>query len=97
MEQQFEHSAEAELHTEKGAKAFRRLCIHFSQKVPATWDDESGRVEFPESGECLFEADDQTLRAHCRAISPEMLDQLCEVVSTHYEKYFHEPLVFAKA
>ena len=97
MDTPAEHVAIAELSTDKGAKAFRRLCIHFSQKVPATFDDKAGRVEFPKRGECLFEADEQTLRAECRAVSPEMLDELCEVVSTHYEKYFHEPPAFVKA
>lgn len=49
MSSQFQalYQSQATLHSEHVVKYLVTLCRHFARKVPATWDETQGQIEFP--------------------------------------------------
>ncbi len=49
MSSQFQalYQSHATLHSEHVVKYLVTLCRHFARKVPATWDETHGQIEFP--------------------------------------------------
>lgn len=64
------------------ARVMVRLCFHFSRKVPATHDEQQGRVEF-EWGLCRFEVEADGLALELTAGDAVQLDRLRGVVDAH--------------
>ncbi|MCC4284161.1 DUF2218 domain-containing protein [Marinobacter salarius] len=63
-----------------------RLCRHFSHKVPASWEKQQGEIRFP-MGTCHLHASDTTLRLRSDANDNNNLEQLCQVVGSHLERF----------
>lgn len=59
-----------------------RLCRHFAKKISVEHDETTGHARFP-FGECHLEADDTTLRFHCRAGDEASLEKIVDVIERH--------------
>lgn len=60
----------------------KRLCHHFSLKIPAVYDAEKGYAAFP-MGRCEMWVDGETLCLQATADSQEKLDTVKEIVGQH--------------
>lgn len=72
--------------TTKAGKYLQQLCKHFAHKVPAIYDEASGRVEFP-VGLCLMTADEQELTFFCRADQTEGLQIMQVIIDNHLKRF----------
>ncbi|ARU54634.1 2,4-dihydroxyhept-2-ene-1,7-dioic acid aldolase [Oleiphilus messinensis] len=68
------------------AKYINRMCRHFSHKVDAEWGDDRGVIVFS-IGKCLLEVDEGGLRVQCDAPDDEQLEELMEVVKSHFDRF----------
>ena len=57
-----------------------RLCKHFAHKIPVSFDQQQGRIEFP-FGLALLAAEPDGLRLSVQAADQEQLTKLREVVA----------------
>lgn len=78
--------ATARVVTPKASRYLKALCNHFNRKVDATYDDNSGHVEFP-FGVCDLQADDEALLMTVTAESDSMLERLQAVVADHLVRF----------
>ena len=76
----------AEVATPKASRYLQQLCKHFGHKIPATFDEQAGRVEFS-IGECRLEAGTEVLILKLAAPDAERLAQLQEVVASHLLRF----------
>lgn len=60
----------------------KRLCHHFSLKIPAEYDAETGFAQFP-MGRCEMQVDGETLKLIATADSAEKLEAVKSVVGEH--------------
>lgn len=79
-------TATAHVATTTPARYIGRLCKHFAHKIPASFDQQQGRIEFP-FGLALLAADDDGLRLSVQAAEVEQLDKLKHVVASHFERF----------
>lgn len=87
--------SEARVPTEKAGRYMAQLCKHFAHKIPATFDDEAGRIEFP-FGVCRLRAAPDALALEVESSDSPALDRLEGVVASHLERFaFREPLKVA--
>ncbi len=63
-----------------------RLCKHFAHKIPVSFDQQQGRIEFP-FGLALLAAEPDGLRLSVQAADQEQLTKLREVVASHFERF----------
>lgn len=65
----------------------RRLCLHFSQKVPASCDETglAGEVRFS-IGTCWMTTDGATLTMRCEASSEAGLEEVVAVIDRHFQR-----------
>jgi hypothetical protein len=83
--------------TASGARYMVQLCKHFAHKLPTSFDDESGVLEFP-FGTCALKAAPETLDLTVEAASAEDLARMETVIASHLERFaFREPLEVAWA
>lgn len=68
--------------TPRASTYLDRLCRHFSKKIPVEHDETAGHARFP-FGECRLEADETTLRFHCRADDEASLAKIMDVIERH--------------
>ena len=65
-----------------------KLCRHFSHKVEATFDDQSGEVRFPfGTARLTADADTGVLSIHSEAETEALLEQTKSVVGDHLERF----------
>jgi hypothetical protein len=84
--------AEARVPTEHAGRYLVQLCKHFGHRVPASFDDGAGRVEFPD-GVVDFEAEGGVLVMRVSAAEPAGVERLSGVLSRHLERFaFRESL-----
>ena len=86
------HSSHAEVHTAKARTYMVQLCKHFGHRIPVTYDDAHGRIEFP-IGVCEAAVDGD--RLSLTALSPDeaQLPQLQDVIERHLARFaFKEEL-----
>lgn len=78
------YQSKAELRSEHVAKYLVTLCRHFARKVPASWDDEQGRVEFP-AGVTTLRLDDAShcLTFVCQSDSAEKVAVQQSIIDQH--------------
>lgn len=72
-----------------------QLCKHFAHKIPASFDDAGGRIDFP-FGTCLLTAEEEAgvLVLRAEAADEEARVKLEGVVARHLERFaFREALV----
>ena len=88
-------SAVANVPTAHASKYLQQLCKHWSHKLDVELGEKSGVVRFSEAV-ATMSADDQALTVELEASSPEMLEQMKGVVSSHLDRFaFREaPLPF---
>ena len=65
-----------------GASYLKRLCRHFSHKVPTTVTNTQGRIEFP-FGACRIDIDANHMFIRIELESPTDLDLAEEVITKH--------------
>ena len=63
-----------------------RLCKHFAHKIPVSFDEQQGRIEFA-FGLALLQAESHGLRLTVQSPDPEQLDKLKQVVASHFERF----------
>tara|TARA_R110002049_G_scaffold74361_13_gene191845 strand:+ start:291 stop:599 length:309 start_codon:yes stop_codon:yes gene_type:complete len=73
---------ESKVATVHGASYLKRLCRHFSHKVPTTVTDTQGRIELP-FGACRIDVDNDQMLFRIEVANPADLDRAEEVVARH--------------
>ena len=77
--------------TTNASRYMIQLCKHFGHRVPATFDERDGRIQF-EAGEVRLRSAPQTLMVIAEAAAPEGLGRLEEVIASHLKRFaFREP------
>ncbi len=85
----------ARVATGSGRRYMAQLCSHFAHKLPATFDDESGQLEFP-FGACALRASPDVLELTVDAADDEALARMEDVVARHLQRFaFRDPLQVA--
>ncbi|MCM2474071.1 DUF2218 domain-containing protein [Rhizobium sp. CG5] len=86
----------ATIATEHGWKYVQQLCKHWSHKLQVELGDNRSTVRFAEAV-AEMSADDAALTVVIEAASPEVLERMQGVVSSHLDRFaFREaPLPFA--
>jgi hypothetical protein len=81
--------------TENGWKYLQQLCKHWSHKLDVELDDQRGVVTFGEA-KAVMTSDATSLTVTIDAVSPEVLERMQGVVSSHLDRFaFREaPLPF---
>lgn len=74
------------IHSEHAKKYLVVLCRHFARKVPATWTDTEGSVEFP-VGLCTMSATDSQLNIHCQANQQDKLLAQQSILDKHMDMF----------
>lgn len=74
-------------------KYLTTLCRHFARKVPATWNENTGTVNFA-MGQAKFSCSQDSLLIHCYASLPAEMEQLQAVISSHLQMFARrEPVI----
>lgn len=86
-------ASQARVQTPKARNYLIQLCKHFAHKIPATFADKKGRIEF-DGGVCELNADDENaLVLAVSAGSADKLATLEDVVDRHLKRFaFKEEL-----
>lgn len=72
--------------TDTPARYISRLCKHFAHKIPTSFDEQQGRIEFT-SGLATLKAENQGLRLQVESASSDDLQRLQGVVGSHFERF----------
>lgn len=72
--------------TRNPARYIGRLCRHFAHKLPVSFDEQQGRIEFA-FGLNTLQADDEGLTLHVESDNPADLEKLQHVVASHFERF----------
>ena len=78
--------ASAHVATATPARYISRLCKHFAHKLPVSFDEQQGRIEFA-FGLSLLQADAQGLTLRVESASNDDLVKLQGVVASHFERF----------
>ena len=82
----------ARMATPHASRYLQQLCKHFAHKIPATFDEKTGQVDFP-FGTCMLEAGDGVLKLSLSSPDEAQLTQLEGVVERHLLRFaFREDL-----
>jgi len=78
------HNSKTLIKSEHAGRYLQTLCKHFSRKVPAEWDEQTGKVNFP-MGDCEFTylKEDNELAVHCSADSQDKLSTVQKILEQH--------------
>ena len=76
-------TASAHVTTATPARYISRLCKHFAHRVPVSFDEKQGRIEF-DLGLGLLHAEGDGLTLAVESQSPEGLERLKEIVGSHF-------------
>lgn len=79
-------TATAFVATDSPARYISRLCKHFAHKIPVSFDEQQGRIEFS-GGLSLLTAELDGLRLHVESTDQENLERLQGVVASHFERF----------
>jgi len=84
--------AKADVPTAEASKYLQQLCKHFSHKLPASFDEHAGTLDFP-SGRATLNAENGLLKMKVEAKDEDALKSLEDVVARHLERFaFREKL-----
>lgn len=72
--------------TQNGNVYIKRLCKHFSHKVPATFTENEGTTEFP-FGNCIMKSNDDQLIFVIEADSEEKSEKVKKVLIDHLNTF----------
>jgi uncharacterized protein len=76
----------AQVRTDKPVPYMRQLCKHFGHKVDASFDDDSGYIQF-EFGRCELRTADGTLSLEVSAADAESHERMERVIGSHLERF----------
>jgi uncharacterized protein len=79
-------SSEARVATDVPRRYMTQLCKHFEHKLPVTYDEAKGRIEFS-AGICLLEAGTDALILRAEAADTESLRRVEDVVARHLDRF----------
>ncbi|NQD92630.1 DUF2218 domain-containing protein [Pseudomonas sp. CrR25] len=79
-------TATAHVPTATPARYIGRLCKHFAHKIPVSFDQQQGRIEFA-FGLALLAAEHDGLRLSVHAPDQEQMVRLQQVVASHFERF----------
>lgn len=79
-------SSSAVVLTDTPVRYISRLCKHFAHKIPVSFDEQQGRIEF-NAGLATLKAEDQGLRLQVESASSDGLKSLQDVVASHFERF----------
>lgn len=79
-------SSSAFVTTDTPARYISRLCKHFAHKIPVSFDDARGRIEF-NAGLATLKAENHGLRLQVESASNDDLQRLQDVVASHFERF----------
>ena len=84
----------ADVQTKFGPSYLKRLCRHFSHKVPTEFDDNHGRIEFP-FGVCTIDATGESMILAVELPDSKEVDRAERVVGDHLVRMANkdEPVV----
>ena len=76
----------AKIATNNGSIYIKRLCKHFSHKVPAEFSNDKGQVNFS-IGDCIMKSDENHLEFLVSADSEKNLEATKDTVIRHLHKF----------
>ena len=79
-------TSRADVATEKPVAYMRQLCKHFGHKVDASFDEDSGHIQF-EFGRCDLHANDGTLALEVSAADADDHERMERVIGSHLERF----------
>ncbi len=69
-----------------GLRMLKRLCKHFSHKVPAGWNEQQGYIEFA-MGFCDMTSGNEQLNLRCGAKTQAELFEIIDCINTHFLRF----------
>ncbi|GIZ11536.1 DUF2218 domain-containing protein [Pseudomonas sp. NCCP-436] len=72
--------------TDSPARYIGRLCKHFAHKIPVSFDEQQGRIEFP-AGLVTLQAEPEGLRLQLQSADTEALNRLQDIVASHFQRF----------
>ena len=78
-------SSSAFVATDTPARYISRLCKHFAHKIPVSFDEQQGRIEF-NSGLATLKVESEGLRLQVESANSDELQRLQDVVASHFER-----------
>jgi hypothetical protein len=81
-------SSSANIETAQAVRYMKQLCRHFSHRLPVTFDDERGRIQF-DFGVCDLVAGEGVLTLRASADDDEGRARVEEVIARHLERFAH--------
>ena len=78
-------STSAFVPTDTPARYISRLCKHFAHKIPVSFDEQQGRIEFS-AALALLQASSAGLTLQVQADTAQDLEQIKQVVASHFER-----------
>jgi uncharacterized protein len=78
--------SQAQVATDKPVAYMRQLCKHFGHKLDASFDDDSGYIQF-DFGRCELHASDRTLAIEVSAADEDDHRRMESVVGSHLERF----------
>ncbi len=79
-------TAIATVRTDAGSRYLQQLCKHFAHKLPARFDPQHGRIEFP-AGLCTLAAAPDGLTLTVETPDADSLARLTDVVARHLQRF----------
>lgn len=79
-------TSRADVATAKPVPYMRQLCKHFGHKVDASFDDDSGYIQF-EFGRCELHAADGELQLTVTAADDAGRERMRSVIGSHLERF----------
>ena len=79
-------NSSAHVATETPARYISRLCKHFAHKIPVSFDEQQGPIEFA-FGLGLLRAEDAGLTLRVEGNSQADLEKLQAVMASHFERF----------
>jgi uncharacterized protein len=76
----------AEVATDKPVAYMRQLCKHFGHKADASFDDDSGYIQF-EFGRCELHTGERALNLEVSAPDAESHERMERVIGSHLERF----------
>lgn len=67
-------------------RMLKRLCKHFSHKIPAGWNDQQGYIKFA-MGFCDMRADKQQIELRCGANTRDELTEIIDCIDNHFLRF----------
>ncbi len=79
-------TASAHVSTDTPARYISRLCAQFAHKIPVSFDEQQGRIEFA-FGLALLQVDALGLTLRVESHNSDDLEKMQGVVASHFERF----------